>query len=317
MSVYTSVIPSELKAFLQNYKVGELVSYQGITAGIENTNFYVDTTSGQFVLTLFEILKTEELPFYLELMAFLNERGVPSAHPIADRSGNYVHELKGKPATLMQRLQGRSVLHPDTHHCESIGLALANLHVAGQSFYLKQDNVRGAKWRQKTGEQLLSGLNPEDADILQRELADQAESDFQTLPHGVIHADLFRDNALFVENELSGILDFYYACNDSLLYDVAITLNDWCVEPDGALNFKRAHSLCNAYQSIRPVTTEEQKAWPLVLRQAALRFWLSRLWDSKFPKAGEMTFQKDPDEFKHILRARIAESAQLGFLWQS
>jgi homoserine kinase type II len=317
MSVYTSVTRSELNAFLQNYELGEAVNYQGITAGIENTNYFVDTTAGHFVLTLFEFLKTEELPFYLELMAFLNERGVPSAHPVANISGYYVQELKGKPATLMQRLQGQSVLEPDTPHCESIGLALAKLHIAGRSFYLKQENVRGAKWRQKTGEQLLPLLNPENAEILQRELNIQAASDFQSLPRGVIHADLFRDNALFVGNELSGILDFYYACNDSYLYDIAIAVNDWCAQPDGSLNFKRAQSLCQAYQSIRLVTGEEQKAWPLILRQAALRFWLSRLWDSRFPKAGEMTFQKDPDEFKRILLARIAESAQLGSLWQT
>ncbi|HEY5603284.1 MAG TPA: homoserine kinase [Gammaproteobacteria bacterium] len=316
MSVYTSVSSSELDAFLQNYSLGDLVNYQGITAGIENTNYFVDTANGQYVLTLFETLKTQELPFYLELMAFLNEHGIPSAHPIADQTGNYARTLNGKPATLFQRLQGQSALEPDARHCESIGLALARLHMAGQAFRLRQDNVRGAAWRQRTGEQLLPLLNPEDSEILQRELTGQAEQNYQNLPQGVIHADLFRDNALFIANKLSGLLDFYYACNDCLLYDVAITLNDWCLQPDGAVDFRRARSLCHAYQSLRRLTAEEKNAWPMLLRLAALRFWLSRLWDARFPKAGEITFQKDPDEFKQVLLQRIAEQEQLHVLWR-
>ena len=316
MSVYTSVSQSQLVRFLQNYDLGELKDYQGISAGIENTNYFVTTTKGQYVLTLFEVLKTVELPFYLELMAFLNEHDVPSAHPIADKTHNYVHELNAKPATLMQRLNGQSVLEPDAKHCEAIGMALAKLHVVGQSFNLNQNNYRGAGWRNKTGQQLLPLLNADDASILQRELALHEAQNYQSLPQGVIHADLFRDNVLFVDNELSGLLDFYNACNDSLLYDVAITVNDWCVELNGALHLELAHSLCLAYASIRTLNSQEKKAWPHVLRLAALRFWLSRLWDSHYPKAGELTFQKDPNEFKQILLARIQESADLGSLWQ-
>lgn len=317
MSVYTSVSQPELEHFLQNYDLGGLVNHQGITAGIENTNYFVDTTQGQYVLTLFEILKTDELPFYLELMAFLNEHDVPSAHPIADKSRNYVHELNGKPSTLMQRLQGQSILEPGTQHCEAIGSALAKLHVAGKAFALYQENFRGAEWRKKAGRQLLPLLSAGDAEILQRELTLQAEQNYQNLPQGVIHADLFRDNVLFVNNELSGVLDFYNACNDSLLYDVAIAINDWCVNLGGVLDFERAESLCHAYSSIRSVTAGEIEAWPMLLRLAALRFWLSRLQDSHFPKAGEMTFQKNPDEFKEILLARICESADLGDLWNA
>jgi len=195
-------------------------------------------------------------------------------------------------------------------------LVLAMLHVAGESFPLHQENFRGAEWRNKTGQQFLALLSEGDADILQRELAVQCEQNYQKLPQGVIHADLFRDNVLFVGNDLSGMLDFYNACNDSLLYDVAITVNDWCVGLHGALDFGRAESLCQAYSSIRSVTAGEKEAWPVVLRLAALRFWLSRLWDSNFPKAGEITFQKDPNEFKQILLARIRESEALGDLWR-
>ena len=149
------------------------------------------------------------------------------------------------------------------------------------------------------------------------ELEAQAGQNYHDLPQGIIHADLFRDNVLFIGNTLSGLLDFYNACNDSLLYDVAITVNDWCVRLNGALDFQRAKSLCHAYASVRPLTTAEKEAWPMVLRVAALRFWLSRLWDSHFPKAGEMTFQKDPDEFKQIILARIHESSKVGDLWQA
>ena len=317
MSVYTSVSQSELEDFLQNYDLGNLVNYQGITAGIENTNYFVDTTKGQYVLTLFEILKADELPFYLELMAFLSEHDVPSAHPIVDKTHNYVHCLNGKPATLMQRLQGQSVLEPGAKQCQSIGLALAKLHVAGKSFKLHQKNFRGAEWREKVGQVLLPLLSESDADVLHCELAVQAEQNYHNLPQGVIHADLFRDNVLFIGNELSGMLDFYNACNDSLLYDVAITVNDWCVCSNGELDFQLAKNLCHAYASVRPLTTAEKEALPMTLRLAALRFWLSRLWDSHFPKAGEMTFQKDPDEFKQILLARIRESSNVGELWQA
>jgi homoserine kinase type II len=315
MSVYTYVSQSELAEFLQNYESGELIKYEGITAGIENTNYFVDTTQGRYVLTLFETLKTDELPFYLQLMAFLNEHDIPSAHPVADKTHNYVRQLKGKPAALMQRLQGKSVLDPGVSHCEAIGEALAKLHVAGQSFQLKQENFRGANWRNQTARQLLPLLAPDDKDVLQNEVLVQNRQHYSDLPQGVIHADLFRDNALFVDAELSGVLDFYFACNDCLIYDVAISVNDWCVQPGGALDFARASGLCRAYQANRPLTAKERKAWPIVLRLAALRFWLSRLWDFQFPKAGEMTFQKDPDEFKQILRMRIAEAADLETLW--
>ena len=228
MSVYTSVSQSELEDFLQSYDLGGVVNFQGITAGIENTNYFVDTEKGQFVLTLFEILETDELPFYLELMAFLSEHDVPSAHPIADKAHNYVHELNDKPATLMQRLQGQSVLEPDVKHCEAIGSSLAKLHLAGNDFSLHQENFRGLDWRKSSGQQLLPLLKEDDADILLRELMLQDEQNYLNLPQGVIHADLFRDNVLFVGDELSGMLDFYNACNDSLLYDVAIAVNDWC-----------------------------------------------------------------------------------------
>lgn len=315
MSVYTSVSRSQLEQFLLNYSIGELVSYQGISEGIENTNYFVDTTKGSYVLTIFELLPTADIPFYVELMAYLNENNIPSAHPIADRNNNYLQSLLNKPAILMQRLEGKSVLNPELIHCQEIGSALAKLHLAGTGFELQKVNFRGQQWRMSTGGQLLDLVTRENAKILGEELRAQALQHYEDLPQGVIHADLFRDNVLFAGNHITGILDFYNACNDSLLYDVAITVNDWCVFQDGSLDFSRASALCQGYTSVRSVDSEEQKAWPMVLRTAALRFWLSRLWDSYHPKPGEMTFQKNPDEFKQILLARIREEHDLIRVW--
>ena len=317
MSVYTSVSRAALESLLKNYRLGELVNFEGISAGIENTNYFVTTNQGRFVLTLFEVLRAEELPYYLQLMAFLNEHGIPCAHPVADNDSNYVHELNNKPATLMQRLQGRSNLQPDEHHCREIGLVLARMHIAGKAFPLQQENPRGERWRLATGEQLLPMLDERDANILQQELRDQSLHQHHDLPKGAIHADLFRDNVLFLGDEVSGIVDFYNACDDNLLYDVAITVNDWCVDENGSLVYGRVSALCTAYHSLRPVSETEMRAWPTMLRSAALRFWLSRLWDKHYPKPGELTFQKDPDEFKNILLMRRRESEYIADIWKS
>lgn len=315
MSVYTSITQAELEQFLLNYSLGELTGYQGISAGIENTNYFVITTQGRYVLTIFEILRAHELPYYIELMAFLNEHEVPSAHPIADLSNNYLQQLKNKPAILMQCLPGKSVLNPGVQHCEAIGVALAKLHITGLLFPAHQKDFRGEQWRMETGNRLLGMLQGDDAQILKDELQAQASADYGRLPQGVIHADLFRDNVLFEGDRLSGILDFYNACTGSFLYDLAITVNDWCVEQEGRLDFKRAFALCQAYVSERPVEKKERDQWPVMLRAAALRFWLSRLWSRHHPKPGELTFQKDPREFKEILLARRREVSALNEVW--
>lgn len=315
MSVYTTVSESQLQNFLQNYDLGELVEFEGISDGIENTNYFVTTDKGEYVLTLFEVLTLKELPFYVELMAFLNEHNIPSAHPIQDNQRNYLGELNSKPSILMQRLHGKSVEQATIAQCEAMGNVLADLHLRGESFTMNHENSRGANWRIETGKQLLPLLPEEDANLLENELAEYGNHNFDKLPQGIIHADLFRDNVLFEGGQLTGLLDFYNACNDSLLYDLAITTNDWCVDEVGKLDFELAHALCNAYQQERPLTSLEQQAWPIMLRLAAMRFWLSRLWSFHHPKKGEMTFQKNPDDFKNILRARREEYEQLRCLW--
>ena len=306
MSVYTKVERHELEAFLRHYSLGELVEYQGISAGIENTNYFVTTDHGRYVLTLFEALSMDELPYFLDLMAHLAEHQVPSAHPEADDEGHYLRTLNGKPAALVLRLEGKSVENPNPAQCAALGQALGHLHVVGQHFDGYRENQRGPHWWVTTAEQVLPRLSEEDAELLKKEITEQKQHRHDKLPRGVIHADLFRDNALFVGNKLTGIIDFYYACNDVLLYDVAVAVNDWCSDENGHFDAPRLEAFLDAYRQERQFTDDEQTAWPVMLRAAALRFWLSRLYDMHFPREGEITHIKDPLVFRRILTRRIA-----------
>lgn len=306
MSVYTVVERHQLENFLQFYDVGQLVSYQGISAGIENTNYFVTTSKGAFVLTLFEQLSKEELPYFLELMAYLSERGVPSAHPIANNHQHYLSELNQKPAVLVERLHGESVTVPSLAQCQALGNALGHFHLISPQFPQHRFNPCGPSWWHTVTQRLLPCLSADDANLLQNELHFQAKYKNIDLPSGVIHADLFRDNALFENDKLSGIIDFYYAGNDVLLYDVAVTINDWCSLSDGHLDENRVNAILTAYRQQRELNHLEIKAFPTLLRAAALRFWLSRLQDLHFPREGEITHIKDPNVFRQILQARIA-----------
>jgi homoserine kinase type II len=315
MSVYTSISEEELRAFLADYDAGTLVSFEGIESGIENTNYFVTTDRAEYVLTIFEQHTRDELRFFLELTAFLAEHEIPCAHPSRDRFDGYLGELKEKPAALVDRLPGASVEQPDAQQCAALGRVLAQLHRAGQEFPMNRANDRGPHWWRETANIVLPKLDSGDAGLLQSELAYQAERRTADLPRGIIHADLFRDNVLFRDHQLSGLIDFYYACRDVLLYDVAVTVNDWCSSADGALDPERAQSLLHAYNSIRPLQPAERDHWQTMLRAAALRFWLSRLRDMHFPREGEMTHIKDPDVFKHILLQRAAPGGQAMHLW--
>ena len=301
MSVYTVVEQHELETFLTHYAVGDLIEYQGISAGIENTNYFVTTSEQRLVLTLFEQHSAGEMDYFLNLMAFLAEHRIPSAHPIADRNGHYLRELKGKPAALVMRLHGAGIEQPNLTQCQAIGQALAELHLAGQSFPEQRPNDRGPQWWHQTRNRLVEHLTTDDRRLLDEELAYQDSFRHSELPRGIIHADLFRDNALFEGDRLTGIIDFYYACNDVLLYDVAVTVNDWCSQGDGALDKGILDALLQAYHHTRPFSQQEATAWPVMLRAAALRFWLSRLHDLHFPREGELTHTKDPQVFKNIL----------------
>lgn len=301
MSVFTKVSHSELEVFLERYPVGNLIGYQGIGEGVENTNYFVDTTDGRWVLTLFERLNHEDLPFFLALMDHLAARGYPSALPARLKDGGNLTALNGKPAALVRRLQGQSVLFPTISQCQSVGRALGEWHVHCASFSLTCANNRGHAWRKSTAEGLLPLLDSSAQSLLRDELAAQDTLPLAELPQGVIHADLFRDNVLFVDERLTGIIDFYYACNDSLAYDLAITLNDWCTDSDGRPNPARWQTMMMAYRGCRELTPLECQHWQLVLRAAALRFYLSRLYDWVHPRAGDVVHVKDPAQYRRIL----------------
>jgi len=308
MSVYTTIEQDELEAFLLNYNVGELVDYTGISDGIENTNYFVNTSKGQYVLTIFEELSAGELPYFLDLMAFLAEHEVPSAHPIEDNNGVFLRTLKDKPAALVVRLNGKGIKNVSAEQCRALGFNLGKLHAVSHQFSGYRDNPRGPHWWHDMSVKLDQHLSEYERDLLDAEMLFQTQHRRDKLPMGVIHADLFRDNALFEGDNLTGIIDFYYACNDVQLYDLAITVNDWCTKPDGSLDTTRVSAMLESYMINRTLQKEEIQAWPVMLRAAALRFWLSRLHDKHFPKEGEMTHIKDPDIFEQILVDRINNS---------
>lgn len=305
MSVYTRVEQNELEAFLLHYQLGHLVQFEGITAGIENTNYFVTTSTGEYVLTLFETLTNKELPYFLDLMAHLAEHQVQSAHPLPDEDNAYLRTLNDKPAALVQKLEGKNVDVATTAQCAALGQALGHLHVVGQAFNGHRENQRGPHWWMTTRDEIFSKLSPAEQTLLQCELDFQQQHRHNSLPVGVIHADLFRDNALFVGDSLTGIIDFYYACNDLLLYDVAVTVNDWCSNADASFDQAKLDAFLVAYQTERQFTQDEKHTWPVMLRAAALRFWLSRLKDKHYPREGEMTHVKDPSIFENILHNRI------------
>ncbi len=305
MSVYTNIERDELETFLKNYSLGALISFAGINAGIENTNYFVSTENGEFVLTIFEEIGFDTLPYYLNLMAHLSDHGMPTAHPIADLDGNYLRTLKNKPAAIVRRLEGHNILEPTPIHCACVGHALAQMHMVGESFNAKLENPRGIAWAEHTASRLENKISRNELKLLQNEVNYRKQNLPTDLPKGVIHADLFRDNVMFKDHTLTGIIDFYYACNDYLLYDLAITVNDWCSLDNGELNEELYSALVSSYRTERAFQLREIDAWEYMLRAATLRFWLSRLQDKHFPKDGHITHIKNPDAFKNILLSRI------------
>lgn len=301
MSVYTTVSADELRAFLAEFDAGELVAFEGISAGIENTNYFVDTSRGRYVLTLFEQHGFDQLGYFLSLMAWMSEAGVPTAHPLASRDGQYLHRLCGKPAALVQRLKGRSLEVADSIHCAVLGGALARFHLAGRGFNQRRVNDRGLDWMASVRARLVARMDADTLSLVDEEMLAQQVLMVDELPSGVMHADLFLDNALFDGEELTGIIDLYYACHGPWLYDVAVAMNDWCRLPDLTLDAGRVRSLLGAYAAERPWTDAERSVWPLLARRAALRFFLSRLQDQLLPREGELTQTKDPAVFRQLL----------------
>jgi homoserine kinase type II len=323
MAVYTEVSFDEASALLNSLKLGHLESIEGCKGGIENTNYFVTTDQGAYVLTLFERLTAAQLPFYLRLMKHLAQHGIPVPDPAVDTNGQLLYSVNGKPATVVNRLRGKSELAPSPAHCAAVGTMLAKMHLAGRDFDLTQPNLRGLDWWNDTVPVILPFLQAPQADLLKSELAYQnhlaASSVYAALPRGAIHADLFRDNVMFEnhvqqdaatpENQnptLTGFFDFYFAGVDTFVFDLAVCLNDWCIDlTTGEPSDKHANSLLAAYNAVRPLTLAERQALPAMLRAGALRFWISRLWDFYLPREASMLKAHDPAHLERVLRQRI------------
>ena len=311
MAVFTIVTPEEFAVWLRNYSIGALTRLEGIAAGIENTNYFVTTTHGRYVLTLFEKLKAHELPFYMNLMTHLSAHGIPCPQPIANLENNVLGELNGKPASIFTCVPGADLKEVDAARCATIGELLAQMHLAARSYAANMPNPRGPRWWAAAAPQVAPFLAAPAADMLAGEVRFQAQHRHDELPRGAIHADLFRDNVLWDGARVGGVIDFYFACTDALLFDVAITVNDWCCSPAPGLDTGRAQALLAAYHRVRPFTAAEHAAWPLMLRAAALRFWVSRLYDFHLPRPGALVHAKDPAYFQRMLEQHIAHASGL------
>ena len=309
MAVYTEVAFDEAAALIDRLSIGTLVRLEPTRGGIENTNYFVDTSGGAWVLTLFERLKPEELPFYLQLMKHLAARGIPVPDPQADASGALLHTLKGKPAAVVNRLAGAHRMAPDDADAAKVGTALARLHRAAADFTPRQPHGRGLDWIAATVPVVVPHLDAARAALIEDELSYQqrvaATPAYAALPRGPIHADLFRDNVMFEGDRLTGLFDFYFAGVDSWLFDVAVCLNDWCIDLEsGRLIEERARAFVAAYDAERRLESSELRLLPALMRQAALRFWTSRLWDLHLPRRAAVLTAHDPTHFERVLVQR-------------
>ncbi len=318
MAVYTDITEDDLSGFLKNYDVGTLMSYRGIAEGVENSNFMLHTTEGQFILTLYEKrVDPKDLPFFLGLMQHLAERGLSCPLPIARNDGGLLGTLSGRPAAMISFLEGMWPRKPEAWHCRETGKAIAQMHVAGEGFEITRRNALSVDgWRplwEKSVERV-GELDAALANEIPGEL-DYLEANWpKTLPVGVIHADAFQDNVFFLDKSFSGLIDFYFACNDFLAYDVAICLNAWCFEKDGSFNITKGMALLAGYQSVRPLSAAEREALPILARGSALRFFLTRLYDWLMTPEGAMVTKKDPFEYLKKLRfhAGVKSAAEYG-----
>ena len=316
MAVFTPVTQEQAALLMSQLSLGELTELRGIEGGIENTNYFATTDLGDYVLTLFERLNHEQLPFYLYLMKHLAEKGIPVPNPAANSDGDILHTLCDKPAAVVNRLLGKSQLTPDAVHCAAVGAMMARMHLAGEDYNRSQPNLRGLAWWNDTVPVVLPYLEEDQARLLQSELAFQNHiaqgATYQALPKGPVHADLFRDNVMFEGEKLTGFFDFYFAGNDTWLFDLSVCMNDWCIDLNSGEHApERALAMLNAYQEVRPLRSAERQLLPAMLRAGALRFWISRLWDFHLPREASMLKPHDPTHFERVLRARLTSPFKL------
>ena len=316
MAVFTPVTQEQAALLMSQLGLGELTELRGIEGGIENTNYFATTDLGDYVLTLFERLNHAQLPYYLYLMKHLAETGIPVPNPAANQDGDILHTLCDKPAAVVNRLLGKSQLAPDADHCAAVGAMMARMHVAGEDFNRSQPNLRGLAWWNNTVPVVLPYLDKDQASLLQSELAYQNHiaqgAAYQALPKGPVHADLFRDNVMFDGEKLTGFFDFYFAGNDTWLFDLSVCMNDWCIDLNSGEHApERALAMLNAYQEVRPLRSAERQLLPAMLRAGALRFWISRLWDFYLPREASMLKPHDPTHFERVLRARLTSPFKL------
>ncbi len=310
MAVFTEVTLDAARALFDQLSVGRLQELRGIAGGIENTNYFATTDQGEYVLTLFERLSHAQLPFYLQLMRHLAERGIPVPKPQANAAGEILFTVCGKPAAVVDKLRGQSQLQPQPAHCAKLGDLLARMHLAAQDFAMQQPNLRGLPWQNETAPLVYPHLHAAQLALLQNELAYQneiaASAAYAALPRGPVHADLFRDNVMFEGDALTGCFDFYFAGVDTWMFDLGVCLNDWAINhADGSHEPARAQALLDAYQAVRPLTDGERALLPAMTRAAALRFWISRLWDFYLPREASMLKPHDPTHFERVLRYRV------------
>ncbi|MFF7707215.1 homoserine kinase [Pseudomonas sp. NPDC007930] len=315
MSVFTPLTRPELETFLAPYGLGRLLDFQGIAAGSENTNFFISLEQGEFVLTLVERGPVDEMPFFIELLDVLHEADLPVPFAVRTTGGEALRELAGKPALLQPRLSGKHIQQPNAQHCAQVGGLLAHVHLATRGeCLLERRTDRGLAWMQQEGERLIGRMNSTDAALLRAALDEinQHQAAIMALPRANLHADLFRDNVMFEGTHLTGVIDFYNACSGPMLYDVAISLNDWCSEADGSINLPLAQAWLGAYAALRPFTPAEVQLWPAMLRVACVRFWLSRLIAAQSFE-GRDVLVHDPAELQRRLAQRQQVALALPF----
>lgn len=311
MSVFTPVSSDEARALLEHYTLGELEKLEGIAQGVENTNYFLTTTTGEYVLTLFEHIPRKDLPFYVGLMDHLVAREVNCPAPMRRDDGAMLSEVNGKATVIVSRLPGAPQARPDAKTCHRAGEILASIHVAAEEYDGVLENWRGRAWRERFAEAVAPKIPRAENELIESENRYQAMHDDSVVPQGVIHGDYFHDNVLWENAHDGGVIDFYFACDDALLYDMAIGVNDWCVNADATLDLVKAHAFVAGYEKLRRLEVLERELWPVMLRRAALRTWLGRLGYNYFPRDSHMTIPKDHEFSRRLLEHHVSNARTL------